>query len=69
MKSVTFAEYVLLRLKYATFSDMVNALALLCILLLWIQVIELGLRAMILAGALFAICKAVLAALEMFRGK
>ena len=57
MKTITLTEYLFLCLKYMSLRDVAIGLTMLCLILLVIQLLELGFKGLFLAGLLFAVYK------------
>ena len=65
MKTVTITEYVYLCLKYMKLRDVAIGLVMLCLLLIVIQILELGLKGLLLVGCLVVIYKVLSMAVSL----
>jgi len=67
MKTISIKEYLILSLKSVTLRGLLTGLVLLCFLLLMIQLMEVGLKGLLLAGLLFAVYKVLAAIMSLLR--
>lgn len=67
MKTVSIKEYALLTLRGMTPRELFNGFVLLCLFLLAIQLLELGLKGVLLVGLLFSVYKVLAATVVQLR--
>lgn len=65
MKTISMKEYLLLALKGIELRGLAICLAVLCLLLLVIQILEIGLKALLLIGLLYSIYRVMLSAVSL----
>lgn len=65
MKTISMKEYLLLALKSIELRGLAICLAVLCLLLLVIQILEIGLKALLLIGLLYSIYRVMLSAVSL----
>lgn len=65
MKTISMKEYLLLALKRMELRGLAICIVVLCLLLLVIQILEVGLKALLLIGLLYSIYRVMLSAVPL----
>lgn len=65
MKTISMTEYLLLALKSMELRGLAICLTVLCLLMLVIQVLEIGLKVLLLIGLLYSIYRVMLSAVSL----